>query len=154
MCIHTKSLWCRVIFRHTRAARFTFLISSQKTLSLPTSSTTVWQTFPIITASCMSSPPCILLFAPPSPVICKDFFSLVYMYKSSRYLQPQTMSDPPPNFYVPWTSLSERPSPGFFQTHFLPSDPKQLNLVSSVLHSPILVCQSKVKICLPVLLAE
>ena len=29
--------------------------------------------------------PYILLFAPHSPVICKDFFSLVYMYKSSRY---------------------------------------------------------------------
>ena len=63
---------------------FTFLISSQKILSLPTSSTTIWQTFHIITA-CMSSPPCILLFALHSPVICKDFFSLVYMYKSSRY---------------------------------------------------------------------
>ena len=35
------------------------------------------------------------------------------------------------SIYVPWTSLSERPSPGFFQTHFLPSDPKWLTLVSS-----------------------
>ena len=30
-------------------------------------------------------PPYILLFIPYSPVICKDNFSLVYMYKSSRY---------------------------------------------------------------------
>ena len=30
-------------------------------------------------------PPYILLFTPHSPVICKDYFSLVYMYKSSRY---------------------------------------------------------------------
>ena len=64
---------------------FSFLISSQKTLSSPTSSTITWQTFPIITASCMTSPPHILLFTPHSPVICKDFFPLVYMYKSSRY---------------------------------------------------------------------
>ena len=33
----------------------------------------------------MSSLPYILLFAQHSPVICKDFFSLVYMYKSSGY---------------------------------------------------------------------
>ena len=33
----------------------------------------------------MSSPPYILLFTPHSPVICKDHFPLVYMYKSSRY---------------------------------------------------------------------
>ena len=33
----------------------------------------------------MSSPPYILLFVPHSPVICKDFFSLVHMYKSSTY---------------------------------------------------------------------
>ena len=64
---------------------FTFLISSQKLLSLPISSTIAWQTFSITTASCMSSPPYILLFAPHSPVICKDYFSLVYMYKLRRY---------------------------------------------------------------------
>ena len=34
---------------------------------------------------CMTSPPYILLFTSYSPVICKDFFLLVYMYKSSRY---------------------------------------------------------------------
>ena len=64
---------------------FSFLISFQKTLSSPTSSTIIWQTFPITTASCMTSPPYILLFIPYSPVICKDFFPLVYMYKLSRY---------------------------------------------------------------------
>ena len=30
-------------------------------------------------------PPYILLFSQHSPVICKDYFSLIYMYKSSRY---------------------------------------------------------------------
>ena len=30
-------------------------------------------------------PPYILLFSQHSPVICKDFFPLIYMYKSSRY---------------------------------------------------------------------
>ena len=64
---------------------FFSLIISQKTLSSPISSTIVWQTFPIITALCMTSPPYILLFIPHSPVICKDNFPLVYMYKSSRY---------------------------------------------------------------------
>ena len=64
---------------------FFLSVSSQKTLSSPTSSTIVWQTFPITTASCMTSPPYILLFTSYSPVICKDNFPLVYMYKSSRY---------------------------------------------------------------------
>ena len=41
--------------------------------------------FSIIIASCMTSPPYILLFTPHSPVICKDNFPLVYMYKLSRY---------------------------------------------------------------------
>ena len=36
---------------------FSFLISSQKTLSSPTSSTIAWETLPIITASCITSPP-------------------------------------------------------------------------------------------------
>ena len=64
---------------------FPFLISSQKTLSSPTSSTIIWQIFPITTASYKTSPPYILLFSQHSPVICKDYFSLIYMYKSSRY---------------------------------------------------------------------
>ena len=64
---------------------FPFLFLPKKTLSSPTSSTITWQTFPIITASCMTSPPYILLFTSYSPVICKDIFPLVYMYKSSRY---------------------------------------------------------------------
>ena len=61
------------------------LFFPKKTLSSPTSSTIARQTFPIITASCMTSPPYILLFSQHSPVICKDYFSLIYMYKSSRY---------------------------------------------------------------------
>ena len=64
---------------------FSFLISSQKTLSLPISSTIAWQTFSIITSSCMTSPSYILLFSQHSPVSCKDYFSLIYMYKLSRY---------------------------------------------------------------------
>ena len=64
---------------------FSSYILSKKTLSFPTSSTITWQTFPIITTSCMTSSPYIPLFTPYSPVICKDNFSLVYMYKSSRY---------------------------------------------------------------------
>ena len=64
---------------------FLFLLFPKKTLSSPTSSTIVWQTFPIITASCMTSPSYILLFSQHSPVIYKDFFPLVHMYKSSRY---------------------------------------------------------------------
>ena len=64
---------------------FSSLILSKKTLSLPISSTIAWQTFPIITALCMTSPPYILLFTQHSPVICKDNFPLVYMYKLSRY---------------------------------------------------------------------
>ena len=64
---------------------FSFLISSQKTLSSPTSSTIIWQIFPITIASYMTSPPYILLFSQHSPVICKDYFSLIYMYKLSRY---------------------------------------------------------------------
>ena len=64
---------------------FLFLLFPKKTLSSPISSTIVWQTFPIIIASCMTSLSYILLFSQHSPVICKDYFSLVYMYKSSRY---------------------------------------------------------------------
>ena len=64
---------------------FPFLFFLQKTLSLPISLTIAWQTFSITTTSCMSSPPYILLFTPHSPVICKDYFPLVYMYKLSRY---------------------------------------------------------------------
>ena len=64
---------------------FSYLILSQRTLSSPISLTIAWQTFPIITVSCMTSPPYILLFVSHSPVICKDDFPLVYMYKLSRY---------------------------------------------------------------------
>ena len=76
---------CRVDILPYYSLSFSSLILSKKTLSFPTSSTIAWQTFPIITASCMTSSPYILLFTPYSPVICKDNFPLVYMYKSSRY---------------------------------------------------------------------
>ena len=72
------------IFSHY-SLYFSYLIFPQKTLSSPILSTIAWQTFPIITASCMTSLPYILLFASHSPVIYKDYFPLVYMYKSSRY---------------------------------------------------------------------
>ena len=64
---------------------FLLLLFPKKTLSSPISSTIVWQTFPIITASCMTSLSYILLFSQHSPVIYKNFFPLVHMYKSSRY---------------------------------------------------------------------
>ena len=64
---------------------FPFSFLPKKTLPLPMLSTIIWQTFSITTASCMSSPPYTLLFVTQSPVICKDYFSLFYMYKLSRY---------------------------------------------------------------------
>ena len=64
---------------------FLLLLFPKKTLSSPISSTIIWQTFPIITASCMTSLSYILLFSQHSPVIYKDFSPLVHMYKSSRY---------------------------------------------------------------------
>ena len=63
---------------------FPFLFLPKKTLSSPTSSTIIWQNFPITKASCMTLPPYTLLFVPYSPVICKAFSPLVYMYKLSR----------------------------------------------------------------------
>ena len=44
----------------------------------------------------------------------------------------KNIREPPPNLTVPWTSLSFKPSPSLFHTHRFPSDPKQLNFVSSV----------------------
>src|SRR5204863_9491839 len=49
----------------------------------------------------------------------------------SQPIQPHTITFPPPNFCVPSTSLSFNSSPTSFQTHFLPSDPMRLILVSS-----------------------
>src|SRR3979490_3354464 len=45
-------------------------------------------------------------------------------------MQPHTITDPPPNFTVPSTSLSLSPCPALFQAHLLPSDPRQFILVS------------------------
>ena len=64
---------------------FSFSYFSSKRHYHPPSSTIVWHTFPITTASCMTSPSYILLFTQHSPIICKDYFPLVYMYKLSRY---------------------------------------------------------------------
>src|SRR5258707_3488290 len=41
------------------------------------------------------------------------------------------MTDPPPIFLVPCTNLSERGLSTLFHAHFLPSEPRQLTLVSS-----------------------
>ena len=49
----------------------------------------------------------------------------------SQSMQPYSITDTPPNFTVPSTSLSLSPSPALFQACFLPSDPRQLILVSS-----------------------
>src|SRR5204862_249861 len=71
-------------------------------------------------------------------------------------MHSHTIKDPPPNFLVPFTSLSLKFSPGFFHTHFLPSDPKSVDFgfirpqhFLPILHSPMLVCQSKVHPLLP-----
>ena len=64
---------------------FPFLFPSKRHYHPPHHQQSYDRPFSITTASCMSSPPHILLFVTHSPVICKDFFSLVYMYKSSRY---------------------------------------------------------------------
>src|SRR6266852_7577360 len=50
----------------------------------------------------------------------------------SQNIQPHIITFPPPNFTVLSTSLSLNGSPTSFHTHFLPSDPRQLILVSSV----------------------
>src|SRR3979490_2486441 len=58
--------------------------------------------------------------------------SILHAYPGlSQSMQPHTITDPPPNFTVPSTSLSLSPSPALFQAHFLPSDPRQFILVSS-----------------------
>ena len=75
---------CVDIFPHY-STHFSSLIISQKDIITPHIINNCMTDFSITTASCMSSPPYILLFTPHSPVICKDYFPLVYMYKSSRY---------------------------------------------------------------------
>ena len=49
----------------------------------------------------------------------------------SQSMQHHSITDLPPNFTVPSTSLSLSPSPALFQAHFLPSDPRRLILASS-----------------------
>src|ERR1700722_5867570 len=50
----------------------------------------------------------------------------------SQNIQPHIITFPPPNFTVLSISLSIKGSPTSFHTHFLPSDPRRLILVSSV----------------------
>src|SRR3979490_318569 len=58
--------------------------------------------------------------------------SILHAYPGpSQSMQPHTITDPPPNFTVPSTSLSLSPFPALFQAHFLPSDPRRFILVSS-----------------------
>ena len=58
--------------------------------------------------------------------------SILHAYPGpSQSMQPHSITDPPPNFTVPSTSLLLSPSPALFQAHFLPSDPRELILVSS-----------------------
>ena len=64
---------------------FSFLSFSQKTLSFPHHQQSHDRHFPSLQYHVCPHPLYILLFAPHSPVICKDFFSLIYMYKSSQY---------------------------------------------------------------------
>ena len=64
---------------------FSSHIFSQKDFIIPYIIANRITDFPHHIASCMTSPPYILLFSQHSPVICKDFFPFVYMYKSSRY---------------------------------------------------------------------
>src|ERR1700722_4690393 len=49
----------------------------------------------------------------------------------SQIIQPHIITLPPPNFIVPSTNLSLRPSPSFFYTKWTPSEPRQLILASS-----------------------
>ena len=48
-----------------------------------------------------------------------------------QVIQPHIMREPPPNFRVPSTHLSLRPSPALLHAHLHPSDSKQLILDSS-----------------------
>ena len=66
-----------------------FPYSFQKTLSSPTSPTIVWQILPIITASCITSPPYVLLFSQHSPIVYKDkfpYFTCINQLDTTLYL--------------------------------------------------------------------
>ena len=74
--------------------------------------------------------------------------SILHAYPGlSQSMQPHSITDPPPSFTVPSTSLSLSPSPAFFQAHFLPSDPRQLILVSSD-HTTLLQSPRVQSLCL------
>ena len=105
-----KSLRCRAVFRHIRATQtfmdpygpqpvyalcrhifslFFLFFLSYFSLKGHYHSLHYWKSYDRLSPSsqhhvCLH-PPYILLIVTQSPVTCKDFFSLVYMYKSSRY---------------------------------------------------------------------
>ena len=74
---------------------------------------------------------------------------LVAYPMSSQNIQPHIITLPPPNFSIPSTYLSVNPSPTSFHTHFLPSDPIQLILVSSD-HTTLLQSAIVYSLCLSV----
>ena len=65
---------------------FSFLITSKKRLYHPLHHQQSHDRLsPSSQHHVLLHPPYILLFIPYSPVICKDFFPFIHMYKSSRY---------------------------------------------------------------------
>ena len=72
------------IFSHYSLYFFS-LILSQKDFIIPYIINNHMTDFPHHHSIMYDFTPYILLFSQHSPVICKDYFSLIYMYKSSRY---------------------------------------------------------------------
>ena len=64
---------------------FSFFISSLRDIIIPHITNNHMTDFPHHHSIMNDFPPYILLFSQHSPVICKYFFPLVYMYKLSRY---------------------------------------------------------------------
>ena len=76
----------RVDTFHHYSLCFSFLIFLPKDIIIPYIIDNRMTDFPHHHSIIYDFPsPYILLFIPYSPVICKDFFPLVYMYESSRY---------------------------------------------------------------------
>ena len=74
--------------------------------------------------------------------------SILHAYPGpSQSMQPHSITDPPPKFTVLLSSLSLSLSPTLFQAHFLPSDPRQLILVSSD-HTTLLQSSRVQSLCL------
>ena len=80
---------------------------------------------------------------PDSSMLCSNTYSKMATYCSAFILsstslkihipfhpmQPYTISEPPPNLTIFWTSLAISPSPLLFHTYSCPSDPILLILV-------------------------